>query len=99
MAFVGGSSFVGHKVVAKSACTRKTAQFTPMKMAIKKDDGKIIVTTDDIKLEEKRQGFTWWSETWNGRFAMLGFVIAVGTEIINKDHPTIVQQLSALIPS
>mmetsp|Transcript_12399 Transcript_12399/g.37839 ORF Transcript_12399/g.37839 Transcript_12399/m.37839 type:complete len:104 (+) Transcript_12399:374-685(+) len=100
MAFVAGSSFVGQKAVAKKAvCSqqpvRRSTARTTTSMVYQKDD-KTIVTMKDMKLEEKRQGFTWWSETWNGRMAMLGFVIAVGTEIINPTHPTIVQQVSAL---
>ncbi len=32
--------------------------------------------------QENRLGFTQFAETWNGRLAMLGFIIAVATEYL-----------------
>ena len=32
--------------------------------------------------QEKKLGFTHFAETWNGRLAMLGFVIGIGTELL-----------------
>ncbi len=32
--------------------------------------------------QESKFGFTQFAETWNGRLAMLGFVIAVATEYL-----------------
>ena len=32
--------------------------------------------------QDKKLGFTNFAETWNGRLAMLGFVIGVTTEIL-----------------
>ncbi|MFZ4666333.1 MAG: chlorophyll a/b-binding protein [Prochlorotrichaceae cyanobacterium] len=32
--------------------------------------------------EESKLGFTAFAETWNGRLAMLGFVIGVATEFL-----------------
>ena len=32
--------------------------------------------------QEKKLGFTDFAETWNGRLAMLGFVIGIGTELL-----------------
>jgi hypothetical protein len=32
-------------------------------------------------MENNKFGFTSFAETWNGRLAMLGFVIAVATEL------------------
>ena len=32
--------------------------------------------------QETKFGFTQFAETWNGRLAMLGFVIGIGTEIL-----------------
>ena len=32
--------------------------------------------------QEKKLGFTEFAETWNGRLAMLGFVIGVATELL-----------------
>eukprot|EP00188_Purpureofilum_apyrenoidigerum_P000596 Plantae.Rhodophyta-Purpureofilum_apyrenoidigerum.ctg12704.p1 GENE.Plantae.Rhodophyta-Purpureofilum_apyrenoidigerum.ctg12704~~Plantae.Rhodophyta-Purpureofilum_apyrenoidigerum.ctg12704.p1 ORF type:complete len:101 (-),score=25.24 Plantae.Rhodophyta-Purpureofilum_apyrenoidigerum.ctg12704:89-391(-) len=97
MAFVAGSTFVAGSskslAVSKRAVRAQTAR---VNMSIKKDSGEEIVTIKDIKKEEKHQGFTFWSETWNGRFAMLGFVIAVATEVINPNHPTIVDQVKTL---
>lgn len=36
----------------------------------------------DMETQENKFGFTGFAETWNGRLAMLGFVIAVATELI-----------------
>ncbi|NJK72509.1 MAG: high light inducible protein [Synechococcaceae cyanobacterium SM2_3_60] len=33
-------------------------------------------------MENAKFGFTAFAETWNGRLAMLGFVIGVGTELL-----------------
>ena len=35
-----------------------------------------------MKNQDKKLGFTNFAETWNGRLAMLGFVIGVTTEIL-----------------
>ncbi|MGK7914959.1 MAG: chlorophyll a/b-binding protein [Prochloraceae cyanobacterium] len=32
--------------------------------------------------QETKFGFTQFAETWNGRLAMLGFVIAIATELL-----------------
>ena len=32
--------------------------------------------------QDKKLGFTSFAETWNGRLAMLGFVIGITTEIL-----------------
>lgn len=32
--------------------------------------------------QENKLGFTAFAETWNGRLAMLGFIIGVATELI-----------------
>jgi hypothetical protein len=41
-------------------------------------------------------GFTEQAERWNGRLAMLGFVIAVATELLTGDG--VLSQLQALWP-
>lgn len=33
-------------------------------------------------MEEQKFGFTEFAENWNGRLAMLGFVIGIATELI-----------------
>ena len=35
-----------------------------------------------MKNQDKKLGFTNFAETWNGRLAMLGFVIGITTEIL-----------------
>ena len=35
-----------------------------------------------MESENNKFGFTSFAETWNGRLAMLGFVIAVATELM-----------------
>jgi Chlorophyll A-B binding protein len=41
------------------------------------------VTTSKVNLNEWRWGFTPQAESWNGRFAMLGFVAALLTELFS----------------
>mmetsp|Transcript_9978 Transcript_9978/g.14427 ORF Transcript_9978/g.14427 Transcript_9978/m.14427 type:complete len:97 (-) Transcript_9978:172-462(-) len=94
MAFVSGNTFVGHKTVSKKTCSLARSG---LRMSVKKDEERIIVTLDDLKRDEKRSGWTFFSENWNGRLAMLGMIIAIGTEQINPTHPTIIQQLGALV--
>mmetsp|Transcript_3556 Transcript_3556/g.5063 ORF Transcript_3556/g.5063 Transcript_3556/m.5063 type:complete len:99 (+) Transcript_3556:100-396(+) len=96
MAFVSRSSFVGRGAAGRPQTCRKTSRSTAMRMALETEE-KIIVTLDDLKLDEKRNGWTFYSEAWNGRLAMLGMIIAIGTEQINPAHPTIIHQLGALI--
>ncbi|MDJ0517385.1 MAG: high light inducible protein [Okeania sp. SIO2F4] len=35
-----------------------------------------------METQEQKAGFTKFAETWNGRLAMLGFVIGVATEYL-----------------
>ncbi len=35
--------------------------------------------------QQSKFGFTKFAETWNGRLAMLGFVIAIATEVLTGD--------------
>jgi len=35
-----------------------------------------------MESQESKFGFTQFAETWNGRLAMLGFVIGVATELL-----------------
>mmetsp|Transcript_11347 Transcript_11347/g.28714 ORF Transcript_11347/g.28714 Transcript_11347/m.28714 type:complete len:93 (-) Transcript_11347:253-531(-) len=48
--------------------------------------------------EKPKLGFSEAAEKLNGRAAMLGFVIALVTEVVNKTHPTIVDQVSSVLP-
>jgi hypothetical protein len=42
------------------------------------------------------EGFTPFAEKLNGRMAMMGFFLAIATEIINPNHPGIIQQVSVV---
>mmetsp|Transcript_11754 Transcript_11754/g.29716 ORF Transcript_11754/g.29716 Transcript_11754/m.29716 type:complete len:128 (+) Transcript_11754:296-679(+) len=44
------------------------------------------------------QGFTEYAEKVNGRLAMMGFVIGLVTEVVNKTHPTIYDQMLTIFP-
>ncbi|WP_088240773.1 chlorophyll a/b-binding protein [Calothrix rhizosoleniae] len=35
--------------------------------------------------QQSKLGFTKFAETWNGRLAMLGFVIAIATEVLTGE--------------
>lgn len=87
MAFVAGSSFIGTKMASQKALSVKATSPTVARRSL-------VMMTDDSK--KLKPGFNPFNETLNGRLAMLGFVIALGTEIINPAHPTIVQQVTSL---
>ena len=38
-----------------------------------------------MESQENRFGFTGFAETWNGRLAMLGFVIGIATELLTGE--------------
>mmetsp|Transcript_19603 Transcript_19603/g.19699 ORF Transcript_19603/g.19699 Transcript_19603/m.19699 type:complete len:126 (+) Transcript_19603:3-380(+) len=44
------------------------------------------------------QGFTPYSEMVNGRMAMIGFTLALVTEIIAPSHPSLITQLFTMFP-
>ena len=44
----------------------------------------------------RQWGFTSQAELWNGRLAMLGFAIAIATELLTGQG--VVQQLRSLLP-
>ena len=102
MAFVNGSTFIrgGGGTRFTTTCSRKAvaqnARTAPVRMAYSRENGNTIVTRRDMELEEVRRGFTFHSENWNGRAAMLGFMIMLATEVINPAHPTIIQQIGGL---
>ena len=89
MAFIAGTSFVGAKVAAKATtCSRPPVRFT-----------RSIASMNAQKEGENKPsdaGFTAAAERLNGRAAMMGFFIAVATELLNSDHPTIVQQVTSV---
>ena len=37
-----------------------------------------------MESQDTKFGFTQFAETWNGRLAMLGFVIGLGTELLTS---------------
>uniref|UniRef100_A0A7S1XF51 High light inducible protein n=1 Tax=Compsopogon caeruleus TaxID=31354 RepID=A0A7S1XF51_9RHOD len=55
------------------------------------------VTAIRMMKDEKKAGWTQFNEQLNGRLAMMGFVIGILTEALAPSHPSVLQQLSALI--
>mmetsp|Transcript_13376 Transcript_13376/g.35597 ORF Transcript_13376/g.35597 Transcript_13376/m.35597 type:complete len:195 (-) Transcript_13376:97-681(-) len=52
-----------------------------------------------LEAEERGpQGFTKYAEKVNGRLAMMGFAIGLVTEVVNKTHPTIYDQMLTIFP-
>lgn len=41
-----------------------------------------LIGDQDMDAQEPKFGFTEFAEKWNGRLAMLGFVIGVATELL-----------------
>lgn len=42
----------------------------------------ILSETKTMQNQENKLGFTQFAENWNGRLAMLGFVIGIATELL-----------------
>lgn len=80
------SAFAGARVAAAAPVARRAASLR-------------MVGEDFENVPTKPEGFTPNAEVWNGRFAMIGFVLALGTQVLNPAHPTIAQQLAALNPA
>lgn len=76
------SSFAGRPVAASAAPVRR-ANIVRMSLLDEKDTS-------------IPQGFTLFSETLNGRAAMVGFFLALSTELINPQHPGIVAQVGSV---
>uniref|UniRef100_A0A7S0BDY9 High light inducible protein n=1 Tax=Rhodosorus marinus TaxID=101924 RepID=A0A7S0BDY9_9RHOD len=88
MAFVNGTGLVGKKGGDVLAVSHKPATTISKRT--------VVSMGIENKTEKRKPGFNALNEQLNGRLAMMGFVIALATEIINPAHPTIVQQVSTL---
>ncbi|KAA8498528.1 hypothetical protein FVE85_6113 [Porphyridium purpureum] len=93
MAFVSisGLSTVSTNKIQKT-CARTAS--------VARSNSKVIVAAGP-QTEEKNKvkpGFTLANETLNGRAAMIGFVLALVTEIVSPQHPTLLQQIHTLLP-
>mmetsp|Transcript_5179 Transcript_5179/g.22234 ORF Transcript_5179/g.22234 Transcript_5179/m.22234 type:complete len:102 (-) Transcript_5179:225-530(-) len=93
MAFVAGSSFVGAKVGTVSAVSKRPAVSRSTKSVVRM----VAQRGDDEEYFSPTPGFNIFNEQLNGRLAMIGFGIGVGTELFNPNHPTIVQQIQIIL--
>eukprot|EP00186_Timspurckia_oligopyrenoides_P001715 CAMPEP_0182442358 /NCGR_PEP_ID=MMETSP1172-20130603/1274_1 /TAXON_ID=708627 /ORGANISM="Timspurckia oligopyrenoides, Strain CCMP3278" /LENGTH=125 /DNA_ID=CAMNT_0024637157 /DNA_START=294 /DNA_END=671 /DNA_ORIENTATION=+ len=84
---VGSRSVIvaGRKLEEKTKFESIEANKAALNKAIEASDGEI-------------QGFTLYSEKVNGRMAMIGFTLALVTEIIAPSHPSLITQIFALFP-
>lgn len=107
MAFVSGVSLSVRAPVSAAAISPRTSAFAGARVAavtpVSRRAASLVQTPrmvgeDFENVPTKPEGFTPNAEVWNGRFAMIGFVLALGTQVLNPAHPTIVQQLAALNP-
>lgn len=97
-AFVSGPAAVARPsaVLSTSSFTSRSAR--PTFFVAQKPAAVRMVAPLDNKKPDKSipQGFTLFSEKLNGRMAMIGFVAALGAEILSPAHPTVVEQVSAV---
>ena len=75
----------------KGVIRRKVERFAKGRPEVRHPDPQRIVTrgynlkdfaTSSMAAPESRFGFVAFAETWNGRLAMLGFVIGLATELL-----------------
>lgn len=76
------SSFAGRSIAATAAPVRRA--------------NIVRMSSLDEKDTSIPQGFTLFSETLNGRAAMVGFFLALSTELINPQHPGIIAQVGSI---
>ncbi|KAJ8901123.1 hypothetical protein NDN08_004983 [Rhodosorus marinus] len=88
MAFVNGTSFVGKKFGGVSAVSQRPASTTSKRT--------VVSMGIEDKTGKSKPGFNALNEQLNGRLAMMGFVIGLTTEVLNPNHPTIVQQVTSI---
>ncbi|GAB0497320.1 hypothetical protein MMPV_008652 [Pyropia vietnamensis] len=103
MAFVSGVSLSVRAPVTAAAVSPRTSAFAGARVAaapVSRRAATLRMVGEDFEnLPTKPEGFTPNAEVWNGRFAMIGFVLALGTQVLNPAHPTIAQQVAALNPA
>jgi hypothetical protein len=92
----------GPAVLTRPTASLTTSSFTssaakPAAVVAKRQSAATVRMVVD-KPEDKSipQGFTLFSEKLNGRMAMLGFVAALGAEILSPAHPTVVEQVGSI---
>jgi len=101
MAFVSGVS-LSVRAPVSAAVSPRTSAFAGARVAVAPVATRAslrMVGEDFENVPTKPDGWTPYAEVWNGRFAMVGFVLALATQILNPAHPTIAQQVAALNPA
>mmetsp|Transcript_6878 Transcript_6878/g.16797 ORF Transcript_6878/g.16797 Transcript_6878/m.16797 type:complete len:128 (-) Transcript_6878:253-636(-) len=108
-AFAPSSSTLAPRTRPSAICPARsvpTMVKDPVKKTLKKDP---MVKPSFSAIEDNKkamldaeergpQGFTEYAEKVNGRLAMMGFVIGLVTEVVNKTHPTIYDQMLTIFP-
>ena len=59
-----------------------------MAMEVETQQGNAVEQVDSVELNAWRRGFTPQAEIWNGRLAMLGLSIALGTLFVIRSSTT-----------
>ena len=59
-----------------------------MEMEVETQQGNAVEQVDSVELNAWRRGFTPQAEIWNGRLAMLGLSIALGTLFVIRASTT-----------
>uniref|UniRef100_A0A7S1TKM3 Uncharacterized protein n=1 Tax=Erythrolobus australicus TaxID=1077150 RepID=A0A7S1TKM3_9RHOD len=111
MAFITTAGFntVAQKqnVLCKTAAVQRSSRKAVIRAArdLKEDTKFETIESNNLKKAAasdsaplRPQGFTPYAEIINGRFAMLGFTLALLTEAISPAHPSLLQQLYTMIP-
>mmetsp|Transcript_515 Transcript_515/g.925 ORF Transcript_515/g.925 Transcript_515/m.925 type:complete len:101 (+) Transcript_515:351-653(+) len=93
MAFVSGVS-VGKSALAVKRINKADAFCVSPKTVNRSGNRSMIVA----QAEKDKKGWTFYSEQLNGRLAMTGFTLALVTEIIAPTHPSLLQQVNAVVP-
>jgi ferrochelatase len=66
-----------------ASCYRKSGKRGAEKQTDRKAQYSVTVSSDFLtQMSDSKFGFSSFAEQWNGRLAMLGFVIGLGTELL-----------------
>eukprot|EP00181_Compsopogon_caeruleus_P001710 CAMPEP_0184690312 /NCGR_PEP_ID=MMETSP0312-20130426/31154_1 /TAXON_ID=31354 /ORGANISM="Compsopogon coeruleus, Strain SAG 36.94" /LENGTH=128 /DNA_ID=CAMNT_0027147783 /DNA_START=137 /DNA_END=523 /DNA_ORIENTATION=+ len=104
MAFVSTSLGLAHLGNGKAGAVHKAAS-RGQKLATRRSGAaslKAVAPNSENKNVngdgEPINGWTAVNERLNGRLAMMGFLIAILTEALGPNHPSVLQQLSVFVP-
>jgi hypothetical protein len=96
-AFVSGAAVLARPSPSVAVSTFTSSSVKPTTVAARAQRAGLVTMVGEKKESTKiPQGFTQYSEQLNGRASMIAIIAALGAEVFNPAHPTIVQQVESV---